>query len=283
MQTEKKQRAAWKTALIAALVVLLLGGAAAAGWLLGGAKDRDDDEAEDPRIESREEKPEETDSAEPAASAEPTEAPVPVRVQLLEQMGYIGDRDACTMTSAQALACADKIRAAQGGVVMAALFDGGSGVPILWIAQADSMRAESDNTTALTGHYQDKLYGFQSGQLDEYTWMTTLLRAGTDGVMVKLSRDSTRVQFFHLNSGAFEKEPFGVGAWDHSGDATYNGVSIGAGSEVALWDFYRAAGSDLKVLLEAMSGDSENLYLTGPWLSGAEMSGLLERYAASVA
>ena len=280
MNGEKKKTSGMKIALIVLLAVVLLGAAGVGGWMLAqNGKDNDDSNSES-RTERREkDEDEETDAADTPA---PSEAPIPENLLLLGNMGYIGDTTACTMTADQARACAQRIRNTQGGVVMAAIFDGGNGVPIIWIAQADTKRSESDEQIVLTGHYQDKLYGFASGQLAAYDWMTTLLRAGTDGVMVKINRDSTKLQFYSLVNGAFASQPFGTGLWNHTGDATYNGVRIGSGSEVALWDFYRAAGDGYTVLLEAMSGDSENLYLIGNWMPGEEMSALLDQYAEVV-
>ena len=263
---------------VLAAVLLLGAGAGITFFVL-----RSHDDAPEPASENAVTVAEST--PEPVETPEPTPTPTPESPAeaLLSRMNYIGDRSACTMTADQATAFANVIHATKGTVVMAAIFDGGNGVPILWVASADAVKPQNDeNTVILTGHYQDKIYGFGRGSLAEYDWMTTLLQAGTDGVMVKTSRDSTLIRFYRLKNGATEPEPFGTARWNHSGDASYNGVSIGAGSEVGLWDFYREAVPDPTILLEAMSGDSENLYLVGPWMPGDEMIELLSQYVLFV-
>jgi hypothetical protein len=141
-------------------------------------KDRDDGDDEDEVVESRAPKDEEDDAETP--EPEPTPTPEPPQITLLHDMGYLGDAAACRMTAEQARAISGVISQTQGGVVMAAIFDGGDGVPILWVASADAVKPQNDeNTVILTGHYQDKIYGFGRGSLAEYDWMTTLLQASS--------------------------------------------------------------------------------------------------------
>ena len=270
----------WPILLLAALLLLAL---AVGGYFFWQSldRDRDDGDDEDEVVESRAPKDEE-DAAE-TPEPEPTPTPEPPQITLLHDMGYLGDAAACRMTAEQARAISGVISQTQGGVVMAAIFDGGDGVPILWVAKADTRKnAAGEDKIVLTGSYADKVYGFENGALRELTWITNVLRPGTDGVVCKVNRDATKIEFFRLHNGLPDAQPFGVGVWDHSGTATYNGTEIGSGEEIALWDFYRLADAGLDVLLEAMSGDSANLYLTGTWLEGGEMCTLLEQYAASV-
>ena len=203
------------------------------------------------------------------------------RQDLLSQMGYIGDPSRCSMTADQAAAFADKLRAVNRSAVMAAIFDGGGGVPILWIAYADEADAGHGSVARiLSGSFDDRLYSCRGGMIEECPWITALLRAGTNGTVVQINKRETDLKFYRLNDGRIEKEPFAYGNWDHSGDATFNGTYIGRGADASLWSFFYAADAEAEILLESVSGESDYLQLVGSWISGDEMVRLLENYAS---
>lgn len=270
-----------RTVLLIVLAVLLVaGGALGTFMFLSFRNDKGADDAQEPQ----------TAAAEAPADAQPTEEPQSAQTPspqetaagLVAQMQYVGNAQACAMTAQQAKSFANTIRATQGNLVYAAIFDGGSGVPILWVARGGALDPVNGYTAVLMNGYGDKLYSCVNGQAQEMTWMTTLLRAGTDGIIVKTAKDNSKLQFFYLHNGVPDASPFGVAYWSVANGGSYNGTYLGPAPEVDSRSFYQQAGTDGTVLLEAITGQSDTLMLTGPWISGAQMASLLDQYAAAL-
>ncbi len=202
------------------------------------------------------------------------------RYQSLTEMGYIGIFEECTMKREQAESFADLLSGFRSGEVRAAIFDGGDGVPLLWVATALSASdGYGSCTCVLKGGFDDNLYRWSGTGTEKNPWMTVLLRAGTEGIMVQIDKGDTSLKMYQLRNGATESAPFATCSWNHSGTSYYNGISIGRAS--SLYDFYRCADAEAEVLLEASSGYTDKLDLYGPWMEGHEMEALLRRYASA--
>ena len=270
-----------RTVLIVLLCLLLVAGGVVGAYFVLSMRGGDS-EPSSVSAEKRTAEDEDPAAAPAAADPEKTPEPTPAAVPLLEQMRYVGSAEACAMTAQQATAFANVIRATQGSIIYAAIFDGGSGVPILWVARGGSETYDLHEGTTLYAPFGDKLYSCINGQTQELPWMTTLLRAGTDGVMVKTSKDSSKLQFFYLHNGAPDANPFGVGVLSVEGGGSYNGTYLGPFDQVGRETFYQQAGTEGITLLEAVTGMTDSLMLTGPWIDGAQMAALLEQYAAAL-
>ena len=276
VEAKEKKSGRARTILLIVLAALLIAGGALGAYFVISMKN---DAKQEAAVPAETDKP-----AEVTSEPEPERTPSPqeIAAEKLEQMGYLGDAAACTMTAEQARVYANIIRNTAGPVVYAAIFDGGNGVPMLWVARADGETPVSSVDHALSKTFDDKIYGLNGTSAQEMPWMTVLLRAGTDGVMVKISRDSGNLQFFYLHNGRPDSAPFATGLRYSGGDASYNGTYLGKSADTTFGDFYRqAVGSDT-VLLQAISGYSDTLSLTGSWTAGSEMSTLLDEYAAAL-
>ena len=70
------------------------------------------------------------------------------KASLLKKLPYTGDLSACRLTGEMALAYADLLNSHHQYALRAALFDGGSGIPMLWVALA-TRRAASPRHTVM--------------------------------------------------------------------------------------------------------------------------------------
>ena len=202
-----------------------------------------------------------------------------LQMTLLEEAGYLGDSSACRMSAEQALVFAELIRTTDRNVVLAALFDGGDGIPMLWIAWANQFtNGWGSYKAVLSGDFNDQIYCWQGGAAKPCIWITTVLKAGSGGTVVQTNKRETDMKFYRLEHGAVADAPYATASWDHSGEATLNGAYFGNGANLTIWSFYLSVEPEAEVLLESVSGTSDQLYLTGNWIQGEDMASLLEQY-----
>lgn len=148
---------------------------------------------------------------------------VSIAEKLLNSMQYTGDSSACAMSAAQARTFATVLRNTSYPVVKAALFDGGNGIPLLWVAHAD--REDYSARIAdfsLDGNYDDQIYAFSNGSIVECAWMTTVLRMGENGVIVQAwtpyeSEFGQSFNMYHMTNGLISDTPFATGSSDIDG------------------------------------------------------------------
>ena len=203
---------------------------------------------------------------------------------LLISMQYTGDSSTCAMSAEQAGAFAALLKQIRYPIVRAALFDGGNGIPLLWVAHAD--REDYFSRIAdfsLDGNYDDQIYAFSNGSVVECAWMTAVLRTGENGVIVQAwtpyeSEFGQSFNMYHMTNGLISDTPFATGSSDIGG-SYLNGQYVGEGSVIGLRDLYKMVESDLETLLEASSWLTGYLNLTGNWIDGLTMCDLLEQYA----
>ena len=277
----KKSGSGARTALLILLALLLVAGGGLVTYMALTMKtDKEaDGEANDPPAVTAQVSEPQTEEDTAAAQSETPSADT---AALLTQMQYVGNAQACTMTANQARAFANVIRNTQGDPVCAAIFDGGNGVPILWVAHGNGEMIDQFEGRELLSPFGDKLYALNGDSVQELTWMTALLREGTDGIIVKISKDSTKMQFFRLHNGRPDANAYAVGYLPPEGEATFNGTVLGFTQVVGFEGMFQAAAGRDDALLEAISGDSDALWLDGEWLDGSVMSGLLDQYAAAL-
>ena len=200
----------------------------------------------------------------------------------LAQTAYVGSRAACAMSAEAARAYADVIRSTDKPVVRAALFDAGGGLPLLWVAWGDDAYIEESGRTVISEGYGDQVYGYAGGQILRFPWMTTLLRAGENGVIVqkKMSYYSDNAEDFsmyRLTGGGIAAAPFATGTFDALNGAWLNGQALVNVS--GLTALYQQADPNVQVWLSAESGLADMLFLYGDWSEGAAMRGALLAYA----
>lgn len=209
-------------------------------------------------------------------------------VKLLNRMQYTGNSNACSMSAEQASAFAAILKNAHYPVVKAALFDGGNGIPLLWVAHGESENsADAYMDFVLDEDYGDQIYAFNNGSVVECPWMTTVLRTGQNGVIVQSwtpreSEFGVSFRMYHMTNGLISDTPFATGSCDPFQGAYLNDRQVGWGGNVDVWDLYNMAESDLATLLEASSWSSGQLNLTGNWTDGQTMCSLLESYARAL-
>ena len=201
------------------------------------------------------------------------------RSNYLIEMGYIGDINKCTMSAEQARAFAALLENARYPVVKAALFDGGNGIPLLWVVHGDRTQ-DVGSIVQIQGNFGDNIYYYVNGQVEQCSWMTALLRAGDNGIMVQRNKTSSSIKMYRLWGGTIASEPFATATWDPVGEVTFNGQYVGTGTSVSIWDVYSMADNDIELLLQSASDTSDILVLNGTWINGEEMESLLYQYAA---
>lgn len=204
----------------------------------------------------------------------------------LASVAYCGDRDACSMSAEAALAFADTIRDTGKAVVRAALFDAGGGTPLLWVAWGDDSYIDENGRTVLTGDYGDQVYGFGGGRIIRCPWMTTLLRAGENGVIVQkkgsyYSDFAEDFSMYRLTGGGIMAAPFATGTHDPFNGSTLNGQKVNYVFD--LTSLYEKAEPGVQILLSAESGLADMLFLSGVWSDGAAMRDALLAYAEAKA
>lgn len=205
---------------------------------------------------------------------------------LVERLPYVGDAAGCRMTAPAAETYAQVIRSTPGAVVKAALFDGGSGVPMLWVAHGDGWDSDLQ---ALTGTYGDSVYTFVNGELQQCKWITSLLRPGSDGVVMQMyisevSDHVSKFRLLRLNNGQIADEPFATGESGPFEGGFINGNPVTApGTGATVYDLAAMIEYDLEVYLDAQSGLADMLFLTGNWGDGAHVASVLDELAADAA
>lgn len=208
------------------------------------------------------------------------------RLEMLQRTGCVGADESCALSAADALAFADKLRAEAETmpVVKAALFNAG-GQPMLWIARGQVWNAENN---AIEYEYDDSVYMLSGGKLVRTAWITALLRAGENGVVVQ-SQGSYYSDFaevfrlYHLSDGTIAPEPFAEGLFDPYNGSRLNDtlVSLPEWMRSDPIEVYRLADPDLNVLLSASSGQADMLFLRGDWRDGWQLEQALRDYAAA--
>lgn len=205
---------------------------------------------------------------------------------------YIGSLSACNMSSEQAEAFASLIENElwQYPVVMAALFDGGNGIPLLWIAHGSdgewAGNPEYGFTYRIENNYNAQIYAYNNGTTEKCSWMTKLLKAGTDGIIVQIDLDpmyefGTYFRMFRLNGGKIEPYSFATGAHNPFGECILNSITVAEDGELSELDLFRLVDIDIEYLLSAETGFSGMLILSGNWVDGATMQSALYDYAAA--
>lgn len=204
------------------------------------------------------------------------------RLEMLQRTGCVGADAGCALSAAEALAFADKLRAETMPVVKAALFNAG-GHPMLWIARGRGWDALN---SAIEYEYDDSVYMLSGGKPVRTTWVTALLRAGENGVVVQSQgayySDFAEVfRLYHLSDGSIAGDPFAEGLFDPLNGSRLNGVNVPAptGTQQGAIEVYRLADPDLNVLLSASSGLADMLFLRGDWQDGRQLEQTLREYA----
>ena len=206
------------------------------------------------------------------------------RLEMLQRTGCVGADESCALSAAEALAFADKLRAETMPVVKAALFNAG-GQPMLWIARGQGWDL---GNSAIQYEYDDSVYNLSGGKVTRSAWITALLRAGENGVVVQsqgayYSDFAETFRLYHLSDGAIAGEPFAEGVFDPMNGSRLNGAPV----DLPEWmktdsaALYRMADPDLNVLLSASSGLADMLFLKGDWRDARQLEQTLREYAAA--
>ena len=204
----------------------------------------------------------------------------------LASVAYCGSRWACAMSADAARAYADTVESTGKAVVRAALFDAGGGIPLLWVAWGDGAYVDEGGRTVLTGDYGDQVYGFGGGRIIRCPWMTELLRAGENGVIVQrkvsyYSDFADDFSMYRLTGGGITEAPFATGTWDEFNGSTLNGQKMNYIFDLP--SLYEKAEPGVQIWLCAESGLADMLFLSGVWSDGAAMRDALLAYAEAKA
>lgn len=206
---------------------------------------------------------------------------------------YTGNINSCNMSPEQAQAFAALIEgeSRQYPVVMAALFDGGDGIPLLWLAHGNDGTWDGNweygFSYRIENNYQDQIYAYNNGMIEKCPWMTKVLKTGTDGIVIQISLDKdselgTHFKMYRLNNGGISPYYFASGAYDPVGNAVLNGQTVETGGQfLDEIDLYRMVDTGIDDLLSATTGSAGMLVLSGAgnWIEGATMSSALTEYA----
>lgn len=208
---------------------------------------------------------------------------------------YIGNPSACKMSADQALSFGALIEENlwQYSSVMAALFDGGDGIPLLWIARGNNGTWSGDWESGfyylIETDFHDQIYAYNNGTTEKCPWMTKLLKVGTDGILAQIDLDywhefGTNFNLYHLNGGKISDYVLATGSHDPFGKCILNGVTLADGGEPYLseLDLFRMVDPDVEYLLSAETGFSGMLILSGNWIDGETMLDALFDYAADL-
>ena len=200
----------------------------------------------------------------------------------LASVAYVGSRAQCAMSAEMARAYAEAVGGVGKPYVRAALFDAGGGLPLLWVAWGDDAYIDDGGRWVMSAGYGDQIYGYADGQLVRCPWMTTLLRAGENGVVAQMkisyySDNAEDFSLYRLSGGGIAQTPFAAGTYDALNGARLNGQTV---SDVySLLDLYRQADPNVEIWLNAESGLADMLFLAGEWSDGADMRNALLAYA----
>lgn len=199
---------------------------------------------------------------------------------------YYGDESKLNLTPEIAEAYAQLIRDeyAKGMYnVRVVMFDGG-GVPMMWLASGNG-----GDESYIAYDYMDHVYTYRNGKVEQCKWISTLLKAGENGVVVRervnmVSDFVSDLEFYRINGGQFADSYFADGVYG-PWDVTYNGTDYGDSSTISWSEYYRLADSGASVLAAAVSGLSDQLNLYGEWGDGYNAATALEGivYADSLA
>ncbi len=182
---------------------------------------------------------------------------------------YYGDESKLNLTPEIAEAYAQLIRDeyAKGMYnVRVVMFDGG-GVPMMWLASGNG-----GDGTYIAYDYMDHVYTYRNGKVEQCKWISTLLKAGENGVVVRervnmASDFVSDLEFYRINGGQFADSYFADGTYG-PWDVIYNGTNYGDSSNISWSEYYRLADSGASVLAAAVSGLSDQLNLYGEWSDG---------------
>lgn len=206
------------------------------------------------------------------------------RLEMLQRTGCVGADESCALSAADALVFADKLQAETMPVVKAALFNAGS-QPMLWIARGQGWDPVNN---AIQYEYDDSVYMLSGGKLVRTAWITALLRAGENGVVVQsqgayYSDFAENFRLYHLSDGTIATEPFAEGVFDPMNGSRLNGAPVNMPDwmKTDSTALYRMADPDLNVLLSASSGLADMLTLRGDWRDAWHLEQTLREYAAA--
>lgn len=150
------------------------------------------------------------------------------------------------------------------------LFDGGGEAPMIWIASGNG-----GDENYIEYDYNDRVYTWQNGAVQECKWISSVLKEGENGVVTQeninmVSDNVTDYKFFRLSGGKIADEPFATGMYGING-VIYNGKNYGEVSTFSHSEYYALADQDAELIAGATSGLSDQLNLTGDWIRGYDV------------